>query len=64
MLEKIFAQVLDMALAGSFVILAVLLVRGLMSKFPKRYVYALWLIVGIRLICPVTLYSPRDSGCL
>lgn len=58
MLEKIFAQVLDMALAGSFVILAVLLVRGLMSKFPKRYVYALWLIVGIRLICPVTLYSP------
>ena len=55
---EIFVQILDMSLAGTFVILAVLLLRGLMRRFPKKYVYALWLIVGIRLVCPVAVYSP------
>lgn len=54
----IFVQILDMSVAGTFVILAVLLARGLMRRFPKKYVYALWLIVGIRLVCPVAVYSP------
>ena len=55
---ELWNQVLDRALAATFVILAVLLVRALMRSFSKKYVYALWLIVGIRLLCPVTLSSP------
>ncbi|MCH5267722.1 MAG: M56 family metallopeptidase [Lachnospiraceae bacterium] len=55
---NVFLRILDMAVAGTFVILAVLLVRGLMRGIPKKYVYALWLIVGIRLVCPVAVSSP------
>ncbi|MCH5266181.1 MAG: M56 family metallopeptidase [Lachnospiraceae bacterium] len=54
----IFVQILNMAVTGTFVILAVLLARGLMGRFPRKYAYALWLIVGIRLVCPVAVYSP------
>ncbi len=55
---EIFEQVLKMAYMGTFVILAVFLARALMSRFPKKCVYALWLIVGLRLVCPVAVYSP------
>ena len=55
---EIFEQVLKMAFMGTFVILAVFLARALMSRFPKKCVYALWLIVGLRLVCPATVYSP------
>lgn len=57
--EQIFIQIWNMGLMASVVILAVLLVRGLlMRRFPKKYVYWMWLIVGIRLICPVAVASP------
>lgn len=54
----IFIQILRMGSMASVVILAVLLARVLMKRFPKRYVYLLWIIVGIRLICPVAVSSP------
>lgn len=54
----IFIQILRMGSMASVVILAVLLARVLMRRFPKRYVYLLWIIVGIRLICPVAVSSP------
>lgn len=55
---QIFLTVLNMGLTASVVILAVLLARGFMYRLPKKYVYAMWLIVGIRLVCPVSVSSP------
>lgn len=56
-----FLQILNMGYMASFVILAVLLIRGvLLRRFPKKYAYGLWLIVAIRLICPVMLSSPMS----
>ena len=46
-----------MSLTGSIVILVVLLARMLMKKVPKKYMYFLWGIVGIRLLFPITLES-------
>lgn len=56
-LEIVFEKILQMGVEAAFVIAAVLLIRMLMKRFPRKYAYLLWLIVGIRLVCPVALSS-------
>lgn len=56
-IETLFNQILHMGATASIVILTVFLVRALMHRFPKKYAYLLWVIVGIRLICPFALSS-------
>ncbi|MBQ7933314.1 MAG: hypothetical protein IJ327_00800 [Lachnospiraceae bacterium] len=56
-MEKLFLTMLNMSITGSYVILAVLLVRLLLSKAPKKYSYLLWSVVGFRLCCPVSFQS-------
>ena len=46
-----------MSLTGSVVIMVVIAARMAMGRLPKKYIYALWGIVGFRLLCPVTLES-------
>lgn len=58
MLYEIFANVLNMGITASVVIVAVVIVRGVMYRLPKKYSYILWLIVGIRLLCPIGIASP------
>ncbi len=58
MLYRIFMQILQMGVTASVVIIAILCVRGLMHRLPKRYLYLLWAVVGIRLVCPVAAASP------
>ena len=53
-----FSKVLNMSLAGSVVILVVMVVRMLLKKAPKVYSYALWSVVLFRLLCPVSLSAP------
>ncbi len=54
----LFAKILDMSISAILIIVFVLLVRGAMNKLPKKYSYILWLIVGIRLVCPVVISLP------
>ncbi len=58
MLAIAFAYILEMSLGGSVAILAVLLLRLLLRKAPKAFSYALWLVVLLRLLCPVSIPSP------
>ena len=55
MLDDIFMQVLDMSKTGSIVILFVLSARLLLRRAPKVFSYALWAVVLLRLLCPVSL---------
>lgn len=49
----------DSLIAGSIVMVIVMLVRGLaLRRMPRRYAYLLWAVVAIRLMCPVILPSP------
>ncbi|MBE6725822.1 MAG: hypothetical protein E7576_11635 [Ruminococcaceae bacterium] len=48
----VFLTVLRMSATGSAVILAVLLVRLILKKAPKRWSWALWLVVLFRLLTP------------
>lgn len=57
-LVKIFILVLNMTLTGSVVILAVLLARLFLRKAPGVFSYALWAVVLIRLLCPVSFSLP------
>lgn len=57
----LFSRVLNMSLTGSLVILAVLLVRVFLKRFPKIFSYALWAVVLFRLLCPVSLSAPVSA---
>ena len=54
---EVFLSIVNMGLTASVVIIAVLIARGLMGRLPKKYLYMMWLIVGIRLVCPVMISS-------
>ena len=56
-MEKLFLQVLDLSIAASWVILAVMAARLLLRKAPKVYSYALWAAVGFRLVSSVSVSS-------
>ena len=56
--NRLFAEILNMSLTGSIVILAVLFIRLFLRKAPKKWSYLLWLVVAFRLACPVSLPSP------
>lgn len=55
MLETVFLRVLEMSWRAGYCILAVLAVRALFYKAPRRYLYGLWLVAAFRLVCPVSV---------
>lgn len=55
MLEQLFTAVIEISLAASFIVLVIVGIRALLqNKLPKLFSYALWAIVLIRLLVPVT----------
>ena len=52
-----FAKLLNMSLTTGILVLAIILIRGLMKKAPRRYVCILWAVVAVRLVCPVSVES-------
>ncbi len=56
-MEAALSKFLDMSLTAAYVIVAILLIRLLLKKAPKKYSYALWLVAAFRLICPVSIES-------
>ena len=56
-MEGMFLKVVNMSISAGWVILAVMLFRVLFRKGPKWVRCILWGIVGVRLICPVSLES-------
>lgn len=56
-MEIVFNKILDMSLMASWLILAVILVRLLLSKAPKNIRFILWILVAVRLVCPFSIES-------
>ena len=52
-----FTKVMNMSITAGYVILAVMLLRVLLKKLPKKYSYAMWSAVLFRLCCPVSFSS-------
>ena len=57
-MEETFLCVLRMSLAGGAVILAVLLMRLMLRRAPKKYSYFLWVAAAFRLCAPASLTAP------
>lgn len=57
MLDDLFLSVLNMSLFASYVIVFVLLARLVLKKAPKIFSYALWGVVLLRLLCPLSFES-------
>ena len=56
-MESVFLWVLGRSLSASLIILAAVLLRALLKKAPKGMRMALWALVFLRLVCPVTVES-------
>lgn len=54
-MTRLFSQFIEMSRMGTMVIFMVLFVRFLLRKAPKKYSYALWLAVWLRLVVAKTV---------
>lgn len=54
---EVFLKLVNMSMTASVMIMFVVLLRLLFRRVPKQYCCILWMLVGLRLICPVTLES-------
>ncbi len=52
-----FAKVLNLSFSASWLVLAVICARLLLKKAPKAFHCALWALVAVRLLCPVSFES-------
>ena len=56
-MEGFAENLLTASFHGSILILAVLVIRLVLWKTPKKYICLLWLLAGIRLLLPIELRS-------
>ncbi|MBD5145406.1 MAG: hypothetical protein HDT21_05770 [Ruminococcus sp.] len=56
-MTDVFQTVLNMSITGAYIAAAIIVLRLVMKKLPKRFSYALWIILGIRLLCPFSFSS-------
>ena len=54
-MSLIFAKVVNMSISAGILILAVILVRFLFRKLPRKIFLIAWMLVMIRLVCPFTV---------
>lgn len=56
-MSAVFLKLLNMSIAASWLILAVLAARLLLKKAPRWIICLLWGLAGLRLLCPFSLQS-------
>ena len=57
-MSTLFLKVLNLSIAASWLILAVVVIRLFLKNAPKWIRCVLWALVAFRLACPVTIESP------
>ncbi len=56
-MDGIFLKLFNMSVSAGWLVLAVVLLRWLLKKAPKWLTCLLWVLVGVRLVCPFSLES-------
>ena len=51
-MTEVFQFLIKQSISISYIIIFVMIVRFLLKRFPKKYAYALWMIVAIPLLIP------------
>lgn len=57
-MHEIFVTMLNLSLTSCLVVVAIALIRLVFRKAPKKIICALWILVAVRLLCPVFIPSP------
>lgn len=57
-MEKLFLHLVNMSISVTPLILLVMLARLFLKRSPRWVICLMWAVVGLRLICPVSLESP------
>lgn len=56
-MAEIFMKLLNMSITAGWLIIAVLIFRLIINKAPRHIICFMWLLVGLRLVLPVSLES-------
>jgi len=56
-MENLFLKILNMSIAASYLVIAVVLLRLMLKKAPRWTFVLLWGIVALRLLCPFSIES-------
>ncbi len=56
-MEAVFIKILNMSISAFWISLAVILLRLILKRAPKRITVFMWAFVGIRLVCPFSFES-------
>lgn len=56
-MDGVFLKLVNMSISASWVVLAVLVLRLVLKKAPKWFGCLLWILVAVRLVCPVSFES-------
>lgn len=56
-MADVFIKTMNMGIAASWLILAVVVLRVILKRAPKRFRLLLWAVVGLRLVLPVSIES-------
>ena len=54
-MERLFLRLVSLSLSAGWLVLAVLLLRPLLRRAPRRIVCLLWALVALRLVCPAQI---------
>ena len=57
-MEAVFLSLVNRSITAGWLVLAVLALRLLLRRAPKSILCAMWGLVGLRLLCPVSIASP------
>ena len=57
-MEAMFLQLVNLSMTAGWLVLAVVALRLLLRRAPKSILCAMWGLVGLRLLCPVSIESP------
>ena len=57
-MEAMFLQLVNLSMTAGWLVLAVLALRLLLRRAPKSILCAMWGLVALRLLCPVSIESP------
>ena len=60
-MASLFLKLLNMSIAASWLILAVIVLRIALKRAPKWIHCILWALVGIRLLCPISIESAETA---
>ena len=56
-MSAVFLKLLNLSITAGWLILAIVLLRPLLKKVPRKISCALWALVALRLVCPFSLES-------